>query len=118
MIKILAERGFQRGSLGFNDLNLAEDYRPFNDNSVQFLVSEGLVAVDNIVKPLAGGFTMMNPLLTSKGLAYLSEPVILRGERKSPLEGIDEVASGNRSFWQVGDLIGGVLGGPTKSMGG
>lgn len=114
----LAETGFQSSVLEYSELGLDEDLERFFDMTVRWLIAEQLVQVGNFSRLLNGPSGLIEPTLTSKGIELLGQSIVLRDTKRDAGEAVYAIAKGDRSFWQVGDLIGSILGGLTKSMGG
>lgn len=112
----LAENGLQPSSLDNGTLDLNDELLPFFSTSYEWLESEGIVRSSNIAKTLNGTMYITNPVVTAYGFQLLAQGVTLGGEEKSLGKAVKEVSSG-RSYSQLGDLVGGILGGFTKSIG-
>ena len=122
VLRILIERGLRAGSLEFKQLGLSDEYRPFFATSFSWLQSEGFVrAVRVTVIPddedeTHDDLLVYNPALTAYGFSRLGQSVKI-GETTTTLrEAVDTRTSGKPSAWQIGDFVGGILGGTIKSV--
>jgi len=114
----LAETGLQSSDLDFSDLGQPPELEPFFDVSVTWLIDEGIIRVSGHARLLGGSGTLIDPALTSKGLGLLGQRVVLREDAGDTGEAVAAIAKGDRSLWQIGDLVGSIIGGFTKSLGG
>ncbi|RCW80807.1 hypothetical protein [Paracoccus lutimaris] len=115
ILAYLAENGLQRSQLESETLALEDELSPFFTTCYEWLESEGIVRSSNISKTLSGHIYITNPVITAKGFQLLSQGVNLGGEEKSLGTAVKEVSSG-RSYSSIGDFVGGILGGFTKSI--
>ena len=114
----LAETGFQHSRLRFENLNLSADLEKFFDVSVVWLMDEGIVRSASFSRSVDGPSTLYEPALTSKGLGLFGQRFLVREDTRDTGEAVAAIAKGDRSLWQIGDLVGSIIGGFTKSLGG
>lgn len=118
ILQHLLDMGLQQGAaLQFQNIGLSDEYETFFNGCCQWLLDEGIVRCTNIHQPLSGSLSMASPMITSRGFALLDQPFAgTRGETRVG-QAVKDVAEGQKNFAGIGDLIGGILGGFTKSMG-
>jgi hypothetical protein len=109
--------------LDFSALGLDDEYFPFFATCFTWLSNEGLVRADRVTvvpedgEDVANDLYVYNPTLTSHGFAMLGQKVKI-GETITTLgDAVESRSVGEPSGWQIGDLVGGILGGFTKSIG-
>ena len=114
----LMDIGFTRSTLTFSDLELEEEYENFFDISVQWLLDEEIIRAADIEEVMGGGGTLVSPVLTAYGLSLLNQPSLVGGEEGETVgTAIKSASEKGTSYAGIGDFIGGVLGGFTKSIG-
>jgi len=117
ILEALLETGLQHGTwLKFEKLDLSEEYEPFFDGCCVWLLEEGIVRCSNTQQALGGGVGMINPMITSYGFAILDQKLTIAQSDVRVGQAVREVARGSRNYAGVGDFIGGILGGFTKSI--
>lgn len=115
----LSELGLQEQLLSFSDLELEDDFGEFFFPCIEWLAAEGVIRHDGIGRLLGGRALghVQNPVLTSFGFKALGTTIAI-GERSETLAGaVKKVSTDKQSFAQIGDFLGGLLGGFTKSIG-
>ena len=118
ILEFLLELGLQEGSrLAFEDLDLPEDYGPIFNGCCVWLLEEGIIRCSNSSQTMGGGVTMFSPMITSRGFALLDQPFVIGDEKMRVGQAVKEVAGGQKNYAGIGDFVGGLLGGFTKSMG-
>lgn len=118
ILEALLELGLQDGSrLDFNDLKLSDDYDRIFDGCCVWLLEEGIIRCSNSSQAMGGSVTMFSPMITSRGFALLDQPFVSGDEQMRVGQAVKEVAGGQKNYAGIGDFIGGLLGGFTKSMG-
>lgn len=123
ILRVLIERGIRGGELDFAALQLDDEYFPFFATCFTWLGDEGLVRAGRVTvvpgdgEDVADDLYVYNPTLTSQGFALLGQQVKI-GETTTTIgEAVERRSEGRPSGWQIGDLVGGILGGFTKSIG-
>ncbi|MCE8509263.1 hypothetical protein KBY28_12495 [Ruegeria pomeroyi] len=119
ILSLLMEWGIQECELRFSELQLDEEFAPFFFPCVEWLIDEGVIRASGIDKFLEGNAAgiVRRPVLTSFGMKILGRSVELEEGSISLSKAVREVSEQGRSFSQIGDFFGGLLGGFTKSMG-
>ncbi|WP_375254715.1 hypothetical protein [Yoonia sp.] len=119
ILSLLVDWGIQETELRFSELELDDSFAPFFFPCVEWLQSEQIIRVSRLVKAIdgPGSGVVLRPVLTSEGFAILGKKITVDGEPEVLSNVIEKVGSSDRSLWQFGDAIGGILGGFTKSMG-
>lgn len=123
VLEALLEQGIQYQTyLEFQELHLPEEMEPFFQGCCLWLLDEGIVRCTNIQQVLQG-MPMVNPVITAYGFKILGQRFLDGSDDEAAATSTDvahvvrEVASGERSYSGLGDFLGGLLGGFTKSMG-
>ncbi|MFD1881972.1 hypothetical protein [Paracoccus pacificus] len=111
----VAENGLQPSELTNDTLELDAEMAPFFVACYDWLEAEGIVRSTNISRTLNGHIYVTNPAITAYGFRLLGQGVSLGGENTTLGAAVKEVSTG-RSFSQIGELIGGILGAFTKSI--
>ncbi len=117
ILKIFSERGIKAGHVDLTDEVGDPTLQPYVAACYFWLEAEGIVRARNSQETLHGTFSLISPSLTSFGFRILGEPTSLLNGRKKLSEAVQEVATSERSYSQLGDFFGGILGGFTKSLG-
>ena len=118
ILEFLLEQGLQAGSrLAFEDLDLPDDYGPTFNGCCVWLLEEGIIRCSNSSQAIGSDVTMFSPMITSRGFALLDQPFVIEGEKMRVGQAVKEVADGQKNYAGIGDFVGGLLGGFTKSMG-
>ena len=113
------ENGLSHWTLEFADLGLDASYATFFFPALEWLEAEGLIRVGEYARTMGGlaNGAAINVHLTSYGMHLLGKTITV-GDRKVTLqEEVRRMSAGERSFSSLGDFVGGLLGGFTKSMG-
>ena len=123
ILRLLIERGIKGGELDFASLHLGDEYIPFFATCFTWLVDEGLIRAAKVTvvpgdgEDAADDLYVYNPTLTSQGFALLGQRVKI-GETTTTIgEAVESRSDGKPRGWQMGDFLGGILGGFTKSVG-
>ena len=119
ILKHLLDHGLQQGTqLIFDDLDLPQDYGSIYNGCCVWLIEEGIIRCTNTSQAIGGGnLGMISPMITAKGFALLDQPLVVGDDEIRVGQAVKEVAGGQINYAGIGDFIGGVLGGFTKSMG-
>lgn len=112
----LAETGLKPTELTNETLNLDAELEPFFLTCYEWLEAENIVRSKEILRFLDGEVSILGPTITAYGFSLLAQGVILGGHQQTVGKAVGEVASG-RSYSQIGDFFGGLLGGLTKALG-
>lgn len=119
ILDLLLDWGIQHSNLEFAKLKLDDEYATFFYPCLEWLESEGLIRVKAYNRTMGGpaGGSVNRPVLTSFGMSVLGKSINTGDDSEQLSDGVKKISSGGRSLWQVGDAIGGILGGLTKSLG-
>ncbi|WP_417249618.1 hypothetical protein [Celeribacter sp.] len=112
------EIGIQEWTLQFSNLMLDDEYAPYFYPCLKWLEAEGIIRVEayhRTIGDIAGG-VVQNISLTSYGLVALGHTIKIGDDTDKMSEAVKKVSSGEKSYAQVGDFLGGILGGFTKSI--
>ena len=116
----LAELGLQSCELKFDELKLDDTFKPFFFVCSEWLVDEGIIRCKSITKYTGqnGGVDgfLNTPVITSYGFALLRQEFFGAKGSGNLSEAIKDVADGTKGYSQIGDFVGGILGGFTKSI--
>ena len=115
LAKVL-QYGLQNANLEFDDLNLENEYASFFPTSIDWLVSEGLIRVESHQTMLNGSSTALGITLTSRGFAAMGQKINGTAGEIVVSDVVKQVAESTAGYTGLGDFIGGILGGFTKSM--
>lgn len=111
----LLDVGLQENFLQDSDFELDEAEGEFLGVCFEWLMREGLVHVTNISKSNSGvGF--INAVLTSRGFLLMGQKIDISGESRTVADAVHEPAELGGSYSAIGDFLGGVHGGFTKSL--
>jgi hypothetical protein len=114
----LVHRGFQHGTLQFQELGLSDDYAPFFAQSLRWLEGEGLIRAAEIKVLLDGSAIALNPAITSYGMSVLgAELKVGDGEIQKLAATVEKVRSGEAQYARAGNFAGGLLAAFVKSIG-
>lgn len=116
ILKKLLEQGLQWSEIEFAHLGLDDEYRPFFTTSARWLVDEGLIRGD-IGALLHGAEWIAQPVLTAKGFQILGASLDGGGADVTAGERSKQIAEAPSGGWKIGELLGGLVGGFTKSIG-
>ena len=114
----LVELGLQRSMLTDETLTLDEELKPFLAQGCKWLIDEGIVRVDNLSESAGGAIALVNPTITAYGYQLLGQKALIGGHELVVGNAVKEISETNKSYSQLGDFVGGVFGGLTKSLGG
>ena len=109
--------GIQDCELVFEELQLPKEYEPFFFQCLRWLEAEGIIRTSNITQFSDRSCKAINPVLTSFGIKALNQSIkLVEGETKLA-DAVNQVSGGQKPYSNLGDFIGGLLGGFTKSIG-
>ncbi len=117
LLTMIADNGLQGSEIGFDDLELEEDFQPYFDVSVRWLIDEGVIRVSELAELMGGTAILLNPVVTSYGYSCLNQRLLIKGKDMTVGGAVQEVSKQGTSYSGFGDFLGGLLGGFTKSMG-
>jgi|GEM_PF-1837326 len=119
ILNLAMQNGLSHWSLTFGHLELDKDYETFFWPCLDWLEAEGLVRVGSRAQTMGGlaNGEAMNIALTSRGMAMLGQKIEVGGNETTVAEQVKSRAEGAVSAAGIGDFIGALLGGFTKSMG-
>ncbi|MEZ5797923.1 MAG: hypothetical protein R3D63_10860 [Paracoccaceae bacterium] len=123
ILRILNDRGIRGGTLQFGELDLSDEYFPFFATCFGWLQSEGIVRAEKVTVISADGddeandLYIYNPALTAHGFSLMGQSVRVGGANTTLRDAVETHLSSRPSGWQIGDLVGAIIGGFTKSIG-
>jgi hypothetical protein len=117
ILSLVISWGIQSSDLKFEELELDQSYKTFFIPCVRWLCDEGIIRSGKIYEFGADEGIVMQPVLTSFGMRVMGSDIQLGQSTEKIATAVDRVSSGERSYSQVGDFFGGILGGLTKSLG-
>ena len=120
VLDLAMQNGISHWRLTFNDLHLdAQEYDGFFYPCIEWLEAEGLIRVGEYARDLGGiaDGEVHNISLTSRGMALLGQTIDVNGQNEKLSETVKKVSEGRVDYHRIGDAVGGILGGFTKSMG-
>jgi hypothetical protein len=118
VLHILLDKGLQDAwELSFEDLELSEDFEPFFGGAIKWLISEGIIRAEGVSEYINASALLISPTLTSRGFAILGHKFTIEGRAVTAVELVDAKSKGSPTYTGVGDFLGGILGGFTKSIG-
>ena len=115
ILSILLETGFQPSDLGVERLGLEASYEPFFELSVIWLMEEKIIR-GHFIRTIDRMGRLAEPVITAYGFGLLGQNIIGGGEEKSNREAISQIVISPSGYSGIGDFIGGLLGGFTKSV--
>lgn len=117
ILGLLAEKGLGHGDLRFEHLELGEEFKPFFDNAVDWLIDEGLIRARNIARLINGIGLVVAPTLTARGMAAMGRSISVGGETSTVGEAVKNTAKNSNFYTGLADMGGGFVGGLIKSLG-
>ena len=119
ILQLAIDHGLSHWFLSFADLELDDSHATFFYPALRWLEEEGLIRVGEYGRTMGGlaEGSVANVHLTSFGMYLLGRSLDVGGRKVTLGEEVKRVSEGHRSFSSIGDFVGGVLGGFTKSMG-
>jgi hypothetical protein len=118
IISQLLENGLEPKTLRESDFGIDKEHLGFVYTSIKWLESEAIIYVEEIHRGTeANVVILVNPALTSKGFNILGQNFLGRPGTETIATAVQTVARENRSYAGIGDFVGGILGGFTKSIG-
>ena len=118
ILEFLLAMGLQRGTLlKFQDLELPDEYGAIYDGCCTWLLDEEIIRCEQRAEVIGGNIELFSPKITSRGFALLDQTFLIGEDRIRVGQAVKEVAGGGKNYAGIGDFVGGLLGGFTKSMG-
>ena len=119
ILNLAMQNGVSHWSLTFEKLQLGQEFETYFWPSINWLEAEGLIRVESYARTMGGlaNGAAMNVSLTSRGMAMLGQKIKVGENETTVAEQVKGKAEGSISTSGVGDFIGAMLGGFTKSMG-
>lgn len=117
VLTLVARWGIQQTDLKFEELELSDEFIPFFIPCVEWLEAEGVIRTKNITQFASGAGIVLRPVITSLGMKMMGAQITLGEENEKLATAAAKVSSGEKSYSQVGDFFGGLLGGFSKSLG-
>ncbi len=120
ILNLLIGWGIQECQLEFHELELEEEFAPFFFPCINWLISEGVIRASSVEryssnKTSAGG-VVLYPQLTSYGFNALGSEIQIGDNTPKLATAVKEVSDNQKSYSQIGDFVGGLLGGFSKSL--
>lgn len=117
VLSLLLDRGIREAAVKFDDLDLDDSFRAFHDPCVRWLCDEEIirwagVKLETPIPTRIGGY-----VLTAKGYKVLGHSISINGRSVSNAELVKEKSKGSTNYAGIGDFLGGLAGGFTKSLG-
>ena len=116
ILSFLLQKGLQKGDMSSESLALSEDEKPFFVECFKWLLAEGVVRAANTLEILDDDIFVIDPQITSQGFEKLGHEITFAGASTTLSNAVQEVSRNKASYSQVGDFVGSILGGFTKSM--
>jgi hypothetical protein len=101
-------------SRGVEDFLGTLDEKKVFEAVIIWMLDEGIIRAKNVSRTMDGTIRLAAVQLTAKGLAIVKQPL----PGGDTIEKRIQADAGDRSWSSIGDLIGGIAGGFTKSMSG
>ena len=117
ILSLLMENGLKESMLSFGSIDLSSDYEPFFKTSFLWLIDEGLVRSRTNMESITSAFHAYDPVLTAKGFSVLGSKLQFHGGKVALAAIVEDKAANAGMYTGVGDFLGGLLGGFTKSVG-
>ncbi len=117
ILSFLIDNGLQDSRLSFKNLSLLPEYQPFFQTCIKWLIDEDYVRVTWLVDSISSEFHVCGAVLTSKGFAILGHKFSVNGGHVTAAQLVKEKSEGAANMTGIGDFLGGILGGFTKSLG-
>jgi hypothetical protein len=118
VLHVLLDKGLQDAwELSFEDLALTEEFEPFFSGAIKWLIAEGIIRAEDVAEYINASALVISPTLTSRGFALLGHEFTFEGRAVTVAELIDAKSKGSQTYTGLGDFLGGMLGGFTKSIG-
>ena len=120
ILQLAIENGLSHWSLSFKHLGLDSTYETHFYPCLHWLEAEDLIRVGEYARTLGGyaGGEVLNVSLTSKAMALLGQEIEINGQNTSVADAVEKASKNDAGGYRIGELIGGVIGGFTKSIGG
>ncbi len=119
IVQKLMDMGIQDNwELSFKDLGLESEFGQFFGGAIKWLASEGIIQVEGIQEFLGGEKLISAPFLTSRGFAVLRHNFSIDGHEVSAAQIVSAKSNGSPKYSVLGDFLGSVLGGYTKTVNG
>ena len=118
ILELAMANGLTHWSLEFHQLALTEEYATHFYPCVNWLEQEGLIRVGDYSRTMGGiaNGSVDNISLTAHGMALLGQNIASHGTSVTLSDTVKSVSAG-RDLSKIGDLIGGIIGGFTKTIG-
>jgi hypothetical protein len=116
ILSLLMEHGLKGSTLTFGSLNLDSDYEPYFKTCFLWLLDEGLVRSRTNLESISSVFHAYDPVLTAKGFSFLGSHLQVDNGQVSLAKIVEDKASSTGMYTGVGDFLGGLFGGFTKSI--
>lgn len=119
ILNIAMANGVCHWQLSFDELELGEEYEIHFFPCVEWLENEGLITVGEYARTLGGyaSCSVIDIALTSRGMSALGQKIEIGGQQTTLAKQVEGQANGSISASAIGDFIGSMLGGYTKSIG-
>jgi len=111
------EFGCQSSAFEFSEIELSSDFSAYRVVCCDWLIDDGIVRASQHAKYANGTSKLLNPVLSAYGISLLSTNLGPVEDPKSLGDAAGEVSKTQRSYSELGDMFGGVLGGMIKFLG-
>ena len=111
----LLETGLQQSDLGVEKLGLDEEFEPFFETSVIWLIDEKIIR-DHFIRSLDRRGRLTEPVTTAYGCGLLRQSIIGSNDKKTNRELVAKISLSPSSYSSLGDFIGSLPGGFTKTL--
>lgn len=116
ILALLLDWGIQKQQLEFHELELDEGCLNHFVSCIDWLEAEGVIRTDKVVRTQKPSETLIiNPVLTAYGFRILGKN-FASGDQTDLASHAKKISEGKTSMSSVGDFIGSLLGGYTKSV--
>jgi hypothetical protein len=113
----MSENGLQDSTLGFSDHKLDKAVGSFLDTCIKWLADDNIIRFSELIPDCDDGpWAVSNPVLTSYGYSLLNRPLLDGQKGKTVGTAVKSASEKGTSYAGIGDFIGGLLGGFTKSI--
>lgn len=117
ILGLLMEWGLTASELEFSELELNQDFEPFFDTCIEWLISEGIIRVQKMQKLLEGPAYISGPTLTAYGFQLMGKTIVI-GEKSTTVgDAVQKAAKESSYYTGIADFGGGFVGGLLKSLG-
>ena len=119
VLHLTMEHGLSHWALQFSDLGLDQSFETHFFPCLEWLESEGLIRVGSTSRTMGGlaNGQVNNVALTARGMLVLGAQFEVAGKRETVSSMVEKTSAGGPDGFRIGEVIGGIIGGFTKSIG-